>query len=123
MGFDIETDLWCDEGLLFLGHDKPEHIIDLYFLSEWKDKLWIHSKNFNALNFCLKNNFNTFYHTDEDYVLTSNGHIWAYTGKELICDDKTNVISVLPDKKNLELISNCYAICTDEPTWWKNNLL
>ena len=53
-GFDCEVDLRVVENKLFLGHDLPQFQIELSFLNEFKDKLWIHCKNFEALNYMKK---------------------------------------------------------------------
>ena len=31
-GYDVEVDVWYENGSLYLGHDKPEEKVDLEFL-------------------------------------------------------------------------------------------
>lgn len=78
-GFDVEIDLWWTETDEWcLGHDKPQHKVFEQFIH--KDGLWIHCKNYAAFQKLIPTDLNFFYHTDEDYVLTSHKYIWAYPG-------------------------------------------
>ena len=108
LGFDCEIDLWKIKEKLYLGHDEPQYLIDDFFLDN--KKLWIHCKNKESLEFCLKNNFHCFFHNSDEYTITSNGFIWAYPGKEF----NSNIcISVLPEKNNFEYLNDCFGICSD----------
>ena len=49
--FDCEIDVWLINEKLYLGHDNPENEITLNWLDMYKQSLWIHCKNFEALNF------------------------------------------------------------------------
>ena len=73
MGIDVEIDVWFDGEQLFLGHDEPEHKIDLDFLRN--EKFWCHAKNLLALEYMLENKIHCFWHQSDDYTLTSNGVI------------------------------------------------
>ena len=110
LGFDVEIDLRYINESLFLGHDIPIEIISLNWLEKYRENLWIHCKDIHSLLF-LKDQFNVFYHTSEDYVLTSDGFIWTYSGVKLY----KNVIAVLPENQNYsnEELSECYGICSD----------
>jgi hypothetical protein len=81
LGFEAEIDLWRIDNRLVLGHDAPEHEINLQFL---RDKpLWIHCKNLDAL-FYLQDfdaEFNFFWHESDLVTLTSQLYIWTYFGK------------------------------------------
>ena len=113
--YDVEIDIWVVDTKIYLGHDKPETCIDLSFLQKRKDKLWIHCKNFKALEYMNNlEGYNYFYHTNEDYILTSKGIVWVYPGKQLL----KNSIWVMPEN-NID-INNIYynelfGICTDYP--------
>lgn len=76
-GFDAEIDVWY-EGGWYLGHDKPEHWVWFCFLQT--PGLWLHCKNYAALQRAVDGGLHCFYHTDEDYVLTSRQYIWAFPG-------------------------------------------
>ena len=41
-GYDVEIDVWVVEGVLFLGHDKPQYDITQDWLNKRYKHLWIH---------------------------------------------------------------------------------
>lgn len=107
--FDVEIDVWKINEILFLGHDQPNQEVNLSFLNSFKNKLWIHCKNIEAL-FYLKTDFNCFFHHSDDAVLTSRNYIWTYPGKKLF---KTS-IAVLPEGKyHKDELEICSGICSD----------
>lgn len=110
LGYDVEIDLRYIGNQLFIGHDEPTEEIKFEWLHDNKDYLWIHCKTIETLIF-LKDSFNCFFHTSENYVLTSKGFIWSYSGLKLY----PNIIAVLPEKHNYEIkdLNNCYGICSD----------
>jgi len=110
LGYDVEIDLRYIGNQLFLGHDNPAEEIDFRWIHDNKDLLWLHCKTIDTLIF-LKDNFNCFYHTSEDYVLTSKGFIWTYSGIKLY----PGVIAVLPENQNYSLdeLYECCGICSD----------
>jgi len=75
--FDVEIDIRLIDGQFFLGHDDPQYYVNLVWLKERKDYLWLHCKNRDAL-YVLKEGFNAFWHQEDDYALTSWGYIWTY---------------------------------------------
>tara|TARA_Y100001938_G_C8088322_1_gene433454 strand:- start:638 stop:1057 length:420 start_codon:yes stop_codon:yes gene_type:complete len=106
LGLDCEIDVWKIDDYFFLGHDEPKYKIDLDFLS--KPNLWIHAKNFDALN-SLPSKLKFFWHESDDYTLTSNNLIWTYPDKKI--DSK----SIIVDKNRnwRDKNYNCFGICTD----------
>lgn len=80
--YDCEIDLrYNDKNKTFyLGHDTFEHKITLNWLLEFKDKLWVHCKDFQSLNYLLNRNIdlNYFWHQEDDFTLTSKNYIWTY---------------------------------------------
>jgi len=110
LGYDVEIDLRFIGNQLLLGHDKPIEEVNLKWLYDYKDSIWLHCKNVETLIF-LKETFNCFYHTNEDYVLTSKGYIWTFSGIKLYPD----VIAVLPENHDYdkEDLNNCFGICSD----------
>lgn len=108
LGFDCEIDLWKIKEKLYLGHDEPQYLINDFFLDN--KKLWIHCKNKDSLEFCLKNNFHCFFHNSDEYTITSNGYIWAYPGKEFNSDI---CVSVLPELNSFNNLNNYFGICSD----------
>lgn len=114
----VEIDFWVnktDSGdkELCLGHDKPDYNIDIDWLKDRQNHLWIHCKNREALEFCLNERFHCFWHNVDDYTMTSNGYVWAYPGKQ-----KAGRFSILvmPEREmpvdqiyKLE----CFGVCSD----------
>lgn len=120
MGYDVEIDLRFINKKFYLGHDKGEYNVPLSWLSDRKDFLWIHCKNFEILEILsnLKITFNYFWHQDDDFTLTSFGYVWTYPGKPY----SNKSIIVMPEwnetldntstiKKLKE--SGCFGICSD----------
>lgn len=77
-GFDVEIDLRVVSGELFLGHDSPQYEISKDFLFKNAAYLWIHAKDFDAVNFLKTTSLNWFWHEEDKFTLTSTGRIWAY---------------------------------------------
>jgi hypothetical protein len=111
LGFDCEIDIWVIDNIIYLGHDNPVSPIDIQFLLNNKEHLWIHCKNFKALDFFSKNTeFNYFYHDKDHYTITSKSYIWGNINSHII----NNMICVMPEKYTvLKSIKNCYGICSD----------
>jgi len=108
-GFDVEIDVWLIDGVIFLGHDEPQYGITQQWLNERVDKLWIHCKNVEALEwFNIIGGFNYFWHEEDTATLTSKLFIWAYPGKQPIkCS-----IAVMPEIYNDD-VTQCIGICSD----------
>ena len=100
-GYDVEIDLWIQGTEYWLGHDGPEYLVDSSFIS--KKGMWIHCKDAITLEqmSLLHPNLRFFYHTDEDYVLTSKGDIWCYIGKPPL---KRSIV-VMPER-----VPNLYSL-------------
>ncbi len=110
-GFNVEIDVWKVEGKIFLGHDKPQHEIEVSFLKN--RKLWCHAKNLEALEFMLsEGKIRCFWHQEDNVTLTNDNYIWTYPGIEL----KKNSICVKPEAHGIRLEdipSHCSGICSD----------
>ena len=119
LGYDVEIDIRLIDGILYLGHDKPQVVITIEELRLIKNKIWLHCKNLEAFSFFRQINeeFNYFWHEEDSYTLTSKGYIWAFPGKEL----SPECICVMPEiNYSLDIIKdlrNLYisGICTDYP--------
>jgi hypothetical protein len=108
-GFNVEVDVWCFDGNIFLGHDNPEYNIQIDWILQRSNTLWVHCKNLSAIEFMQKYNYvNYFWHENDAVTLTSLGYIWAYPGKQPI----KNSIAVLPEIYNDD-VSNAIGICSD----------
>jgi len=113
-GFELEVDLWYTNSKLYLGHDFPQYEIDESFLEQ--NGLWIHCKDAATLEYMntKKKYLHYFYHTDEDYVLTSKGYIWCYVGKPAL----EGSVIVMSEKSIhsyswSELVSKNCLVCSD----------
>lgn len=111
-GYDVEVDVWYKDGMLFLGHDKPDYGVNMKFFQDRISKLWIHCKNVEALiylqNHEIGKHTNYFWHQNDDITLTSLNYIWAFPGKQPI----KNSIAVMPEINNDD-VSECQGICSD----------
>lgn len=108
-GFDVEIDVWYQDGL-YLGHDNPEHEIDLDFLMRFHSSLWIHCKNVFALS-TLSDlpELNVFWHENDAYALTSQGFIWTFPHCK-VCEKSV----VVTDSAKYMQFQDCYGVCADK---------
>lgn len=110
MGYDVEIDIRFIDGELFLGHDEPQYKIDISWIDNLSNRLWVHCKNVEAISFFNKHGYdiNYFWHEKDTVTLTSKNYIWAFPGKQSI----KNSIAVLPEIFNDDIIG-CIGICSD----------
>ena len=111
-GYDCEIDVWCKGGQLWLGHDEPKHYITFSFVIQ--PGLWIHAKNFEALNWLAERTkgVHYFWHEQDQYTLTSTGYIWSYPNVEL----SERTIQLMPEWSDPDLNNidrSCYGVCSD----------
>ena len=118
LGYNVEVDVWFENGVFSLGHDEPQHVIDVSFLKN--DKIWCHAKNLQALDELLSEKIHCFWHQEDDYTITSRGIVWAYPGKAL----SSRSICVMPewnyDVATIQL--NCMGVCSDVIEKFKERL-
>lgn len=112
-GFDVEMDVWVITDKIYLGHDEGSHPIDLEWILNRKEKLWVHCKNVAAVIFFfdlfkIGVRINYFWHENDTLTLTSLGHIWVYPGKQPI----PSSIAVMPEREN-DTIDQCIGVCSD----------
>lgn len=117
-GFDVELDVWYIDNKFVLGHDKPEYEIGYQWF--YNTMMWCHCKNIEAL-YRLSTNpaINTFFHDQDDCVLTSQGLIWTFP-RNLLLTSKS--IAVMPERVENWDMSKAYGICTDYPIEYKKDL-
>lgn len=125
LGFDCEIDVWRINGEMILSHDKPVSEMPMRIIPRelwnFRDKLWFHCKNIEALSYLISLDPvpRCFYHDEDDYTLTSDNHIWAYPGA--IVTRKT--IIVMPEwdirKHEDAEFRSCAGICSDNITYYK----
>jgi hypothetical protein len=119
-GFDVEIDLRVEDDQCYLGHDDPQYFITMEWLRKYKDVLWIHCKNREALEKLSTSmvEFNYFWHETDSYTLTSKGIGWVYPGKQ----PYSNSVVVIPETMDFcdEYIIGVYGICTDRVIYYKD---
>ena len=107
-GFDVEVDMWWVDGRVYLGHDNPQYEVDNEWLVDRADKLWVHCKNVELLNWIRSTILHWFWHEEDTLTLTSKQYMWAYPGKQPIIGS----IAVMPEIYN-DKIKKCVGICSD----------
>jgi hypothetical protein len=116
LGYHAEIDVWFKDNKYFLGHNNPEYKIDKKFLMN--SKLWCHAKNIETISALseYKHSIHYFFHQTDDCVLTSQGWIWTYPGKDILCK---NAVVVCPEKFIDYNIEKAGGICSDFITKYK----
>ena len=109
-GFDVEVDVWYINGFLYLGHDKPQYIIDFKWIVDRITRLWVHCKNVEAVVYFKESLYdvNYFWHQEDTLTLTSQNYIWVYPSKQPI--EKS--IAVMPEIHKDD-VTKCIGICSD----------
>ena len=107
LGYEVEVDLWVEENLFYLGHDYPQHLIQLNWLEFLESKLWIHCKNIEAFLTLSNSKFHYFWHEDDTITITSKGYPIAHYTKNI-----PNTISVMPEISNFP-IENKLGVVSD----------
>lgn len=108
LGYDVEIDMWWIDGRIYLGHDEPQYEVSDKWLEDRIDKLWVHCKNIELLNWIRSTELHYFWHENDTVTLTSKNYIWAYPGKQPI----KGSIAVMPELNNDD-VTNCIGICSD----------
>lgn len=112
-GYDVEIDIRSVGGELWLGHDKPQYKVDHNWLNMRKDYLWLHCKNIEAAIECR--DYQSFCHSEDPFVYTTNGKIWLHDLSVKI-DDNTIIPLISLNDISKSLSGVPYAICTDYPS-------
>jgi hypothetical protein len=110
-GYDVEVDVWYIDGVLFLGHDKPQYGVDFRWFKDRLSKLWVHCKNIESILYFQECGYeiNYFWHQEDDITLTSKNFIWTFPGKKLT----SRSIAVLPESVKDWELTECLGICSD----------
>ena len=109
-----ECDIWYMDSKLYLGHDHPS--IEICFDDICSPYLWLHAKNKEALEYLIRmrnhNGFDLciFWHTTDDYTLTTTGDVIVYPGKDLI---EGSTFMMPEQSNNINVKKNIYNICSD----------
>jgi hypothetical protein len=112
LGYDVEIDVRKFNDKLYLGHDSPDYEISLNWLLERSSKLWVHTKNFDALSYLIDYDIRSFYHQKENHTIINKCNlIWSH---ELVEANEKSVIPLLSLKElNSFTYKKVYGICSD----------
>jgi hypothetical protein len=111
-GFQVEVDVWFEDGNYILGHDEPQYQVHKSFLNN--SKFWCHAKNIPALHQMRDkgNLINCFFHDVDACVLTSQGWIWTYPGQLVL---SSRAIAVMPERVPEWDWKSAGGVCSDYP--------
>lgn len=117
--YDVEVDIRYMDNKFYLGHDTPDYEISTKWINLRKENIWFHCKNIEAAyQLSLLNGILYFCHSVDNFVLTSNGLIWAHEIKKATFNSIIPLLN-LDDINNNKGISDIYGICTDYPALLK----
>jgi hypothetical protein len=112
LGYDAEIDIRLIGNELFLGHDTPDYKVELSWLLNLKDCLWVHTKNFEALEYLIDSDLRIFYHQLEAHTIIHNTKlIWSHNLSEASPKSVIPLLS-LEDINKWEQ-KKVYGICSD----------
>jgi hypothetical protein len=107
-GYEVEIDIWFEDEKFYLGHDNPQYEIDINWIHDRENKLWVHAKNLKVISHLYNTGINWFWHDIDKLTITSKGFIWCYPNVFV-----ENGITVVLEHQ--EVPNNIFAVCTDEP--------
>ena len=110
-GYDVEVDVWFENGKFMLGHDEPQYEFPFGLIQNHYSKLWFHCKNMDALSKLneldpVGSKLNYFMHESDLGVLTSRNYIWSTALFE-------KSILVMPEIFNKEPNEKTLGVCSD----------
>ena len=109
-GFDVEVDIWEEDGKLYLGHDKPTYDVDTEWLDTNRESLLCHAKNIEAGVVLEEMEMEWFAHSWDAFVSTSMGGIIIHPRARLV----PGCIIMMPEKRKKTMeFSTAYGICSD----------
>lgn len=111
-GFDVEVDIRANQGNLYLGHDDPQYPVELSWLANRKDNLWVHVKDAEALHLIDESELRYFWHQQDDFTLTSNRYIWSHDFNSPMTNRCIVPLLSLEEVKSYSQF-NFYAVCSD----------
>ncbi len=119
-GYDVKIDISLQDNGFFSGKDS-EHKIDIDFLREHVNGLWIACYNLAALDFFNNDptDFNCYWFWGGDYMLTSHQHIIALSHVDL---PKHYGVSWFPELNPDKSIKDAWGIITDFPSDYRKSM-
>lgn len=114
LGYDVEIDVRMKNGELYLGHDYPQYLIEIDWLLNSKNSLWIHTKDFESLDLLIDKGLRVFFHEQEKQTIIGNTNlIWSH---DLRSTGSKSIIPLLDRESinnNGHLLQNVYGVCSD----------
>lgn len=120
LGIACEIDVWYRDEKYWLGHDAPETEISFEWLMDHLSLRLIHCKHRESLDRLhrecgrLGYNVNLFYHTVEDYALTSRGHIIVHPDQPCL-PDSIEMMPEMSKQRDMKTLSN--SVCSDSRSY------
>lgn len=108
-GYHVELDVWAFAGDFYLGHDSPITPVSLSDLRYIGDAGWFHAKNIEALQLLKSQQFNTFFHDQDQMTLTSTGIIWSHNG----INNPGGIVCMPNLSTEPHLLQNALGVCHD----------
>jgi hypothetical protein len=117
MGYDVEVDVWYVDDEFYLGHDGPEYQIDLSWLVQRSDVLWIHCKNLDAAHALIMFDagLRCFCSISDPFCFITEGYLWL---NDVDVEPTNNCVVPLlniDDLKSYKFMGKPWGICTDHP--------
>lgn len=114
IGYDVEIDVRMKEGELYLGHDYPQYKIELEWLLERRDSLWIHTKDFESLNLLIDKGLRVFFHEQERQTIINNTNlIWSHDLGSISNKSIIPLLDLQSINRYGHLAQNVYGVCSD----------
>ena len=110
-GYDVEIDVWYQNGMIQLGHDMPIASVNKNMLK--MNGLWCHAKDIQALEYMTNEGINCFWHQGDDVTLTSKGYIWTHSDYNTYGPKSVACHMESPTAEELKKYKDCYGICSD----------
>lgn len=113
-GYDVEIDVRLLAAAFYLGHDGPEYPVELEWLLDKKDHLWIHTKDFNSMDGLISLDLRVFYHQFEKHTVIGNTrNIWSHDIEEASGKSIIPLISMDDIIKNNGIEMKFHGVCSD----------
>ena len=91
LGYDVEVDIRYEDNNFLFGHDYGQYDVELQWLLDRKDKLWVHCKDFESLSKLIDTEVRVFYHQKEPLLSERELKSWKRTDVYGICSDYVGV--------------------------------
>jgi hypothetical protein len=122
-GFDVEIDIWHDEGEFFLGHDLPQYPIELRQIEKWAKKVFVfaHCKNVKAaIRTPFEYGLIPFAHSEDPFIILPDMHLWVHPKEIDNIPFSVKKECIIVDGGNFRYDAlDFFGVCTDNPEDYK----